>query len=169
MSHPSYLPTARGFDTSYGLLSGGHDHITQENPGQGCVPTVDLWDSRTCGPFQCPVRNGTYEPYLLNEAALAVVEAHDPADPLYLHFTPHMVHSPYELSPTFPDQFPSGVCGCSQRCTIQSMSNAIDSMIGNLTAALAAKGMDKNFVFIYSGDNGGVGSGTNWPFKGELH
>jgi hypothetical protein len=120
MSHPDYLPTSRGFDTSFGLLSGGHDHVTERNPGQGCRSSVDLWDSSSCGAAACPVSNGTYEPYLLNDHVMAIVQDHDTSVPLYLHYTPHMVHSPYELSPTNPSQFSTGsACGCSSRCTIQ--------------------------------------------------
>jgi len=47
------------------------------------------------------------------------------------------------------------------------MSNSIDSMVANLTAALEAKGMANNYVFVYVADNGGAPEGgTNWPWKG---
>ena len=57
--------------------------------------------------------------------------------------------------------------GCDARCTLQSMVNVLDSLVGNLTAALTAKGMMKNLVFVYSADNGGGPmDGSNYPYKG---
>ena len=41
--------------------------------------------------------------------------------------------------------------------------------MGNLTAALTAKGMMKNLVFVYSADNGGTDRGSNWPLRGSKH
>ena len=47
------------------------------------------------------------------------------------------------------------------------MVNVLDSLVGNLTAALTAKGMMKNLVFVYSADNGGGPmDGSNYPYKG---
>ena len=44
------------------------------------------------------------------------------------------------------------------------MVNVLDSLVGNLTAALTAKGMMKNLVFVYSADNGGGPmDGSNYP------
>jgi len=177
MSRHALLPISRGFESSIGVLSGGHDHITQRNPGQGCSswsPTkpsgpcnplkppdqadaaanncdggvVDYWQSEMtvsasppaqpcseasqleaprrcrqghpgeggCTATACPVPNGTFEPYSLNARALSIVEAHDASQPLYLHYTPHMVHTPLERSPTMPDEFLNGTrCGKPQR------------------------------------------------------
>ena len=81
---------------------------------------VDYWQSEQtghpgeggCTDAVCPVPNGTFEPYSLNARALSIVEAHDPSQPLYLHYTPHMVHTPLERSPTMPEQFLNGtLCG----------------------------------------------------------
>ena len=73
----------------------------QGHPGEGgCTATA------------CPVPNGTFEPYSLNARALSIVDAHDASQPLYLHYTPHMVHTPLERSPTMPDEFLNGTrCG----------------------------------------------------------
>ena len=39
---------------------------------------------------------------------------------------------------------------CDARCTLQSMVNVLDSLVGNLTAALTSKGMMDNLIFVYS-------------------
>eukprot|EP01051_Picozoa_sp_SAG22_P023339 SAG22_NODE_5980_length_922_cov_1.042527_1_plen_242_part_10 len=186
------------------MLSGGHDHVTQQARAcfTGCTPwtpdtpsrsclvdgipgpachgprgPVDFWQSELCSGTSCvpgctdtacPVPNGTFEPYTLNARAVSIVEAHNPAQPLYLHYTPHMVHSPLQRSPTMPSEFGNGSrCGCEERCTLQSMVSVLDSMLHNLTQALKARAMMDNLVLVFASDNGGgPKDGSNYPWKG---
>jgi len=51
------------------------------------------------------------------------------------------------------------------------MVSALDDAIGNVTAALSAKGLLDNSVIIFSTDNGGPANGfdmnhaCNWPLR----
>ena len=54
MSRHALLPISRGFDSSIGVLSGGHDHITQRNPGQGCSSWSPTKPSGPCNPLKPP-------------------------------------------------------------------------------------------------------------------
>ena len=41
-----------------------------------------------------------------------------------------------------------------------------DVFIGEMVELLKSKGMYANTLIVYSADNGGVGSGVNWPLRG---
>jgi arylsulfatase A-like enzyme len=41
--------------------------------------------------------------------------------------------------------------------------------IGKAVALLKSKAMYDNTLIMYSSDNGGVGPGNNYPFRGEKH
>ena len=63
----------------------------------------------------------------------------------------------------------------SKRRTFAGMLSAVDEGIGNVTAALKARGMLENTLFVFTSDNGGpilggdaVGA-RNWPLRGGKH
>ena len=64
---PEYLPCSRGFDSSFGFLSGAEDHFTQRGdndcrgPEYAHLGGIDYWN----GTGNCPAfgKNGTYNAY----------------------------------------------------------------------------------------------------------
>ena len=54
--------------------------------------------------------------------------------------------------------------------TYNAMTRVMDEGIGNVTAALKARGMWDDTLFVFSSDNGGwVGTtgSSNWPLRGS--
>lgn len=86
---------------------------------------------------------GTYEDYLFANRALDVVNKHDPTvAPLLLYYAPHVAHAPLQVPDDYLHKFSFIKDNYRQR--YHAMVNLIDDQIGNLTAALKAKGMWNN-------------------------
>ena len=137
----AHLPTARGFDSFLGFLSGAQSYTSS-----------DRW--RNEGPY-----NGTtYSSDLYGAAALSIVQEHTPPDgPLFIYLPWQAVHSPYNPVPGFDCEaeyppYPGVYAG---------MLNESDVYVGQLTAALKAKQYWDNTLVIYSSDNGGVAVDVN--------
>jgi len=86
------------------------------------------------------------------------LQEHDPKDPLYIHLCFQAVHTPYDTVPGDPTGN-----------VYHGMLWRADLYIGQLLAMLKAKGMWENTLVVYAADNGGVGSGINFPLRGEKH
>ena len=50
-------------------------------------------------------RYGGYEDSLFAQHVLRTVEQHDPQDPYFLFWAPHIVHTPLEVPPSFYAKF----------------------------------------------------------------
>ncbi|EDQ90947.1 uncharacterized protein MONBRDRAFT_891, partial [Monosiga brevicollis MX1] len=176
-SLPECLPVNRGFDTSFGYLSGEEDHMDQTTNGGQCNVT-DFWlDS---GP--AIRRNGTYSSFQYNDAIVDIIQQHAPEQPLMLYAALQNVHGPYEVPERYRAKFPADK-NCTEtgdnptsQCTrdfMLAMVNVLDDIVGNITRALKANGMWNNTVLVFSSDNGGAvpgapqhGSMNNHPLRG---
>ena len=84
---------------------------------------------------------------------LDVVSAHDASTPLFLMLSTHSIHEPYEVPNFYLNKF--SFVDIEVRQYYVAMVNHIDDVVGNLTAALKAKGMWANTLFVSTSDNGG--------------
>ena len=92
------LPINRGFDSHFGFLKGGEDHLTQTisdcgsdvvgAPGHSWVGR-DLW--RNHGPAWG--ENGTFSTLLYGPEAVKIVMAHKTSSPLFMCTCPAPQHS----------------------------------------------------------------------------
>ena len=90
--------------------------------------------------------------------AVQAVQNHDLSlGPLYVHLCFQAVHTPYNTAPGDPtgDEY-------------TGMLWRADIYVGQLVAVLKERGMWNNTLIVYAGDNGGVGSGNNFPLRGEV-
>ena len=107
------------------------------------------------GPTTC---TNEYSTDLWGSMAVQAVQNHDLAvGPLYVHLCFQAVHTPYNQAPGDPtgDEY-------------TGMLWRADIYVGQLVAVLRERGMWNNTLIVYAGDNGGVGSGNNFPLRGEV-
>ena len=107
---------------------------------------------------------------LFLEEVLAVINAHDAATPLFLSFTPHGVHSPLEVPAAFLSRF--AFISDPRRRAYAAMVAHADAMVGAVAAALKARGMWENTLWLTMADNGGPiylngsAGANNFPLRG---
>jgi arylsulfatase B len=183
MATPDHIPAGRGYDSSLGYLHHENDYWNQTVKAQTCrngsVFPVDLW--RTAAPafgannsWACSQANQepgcVYEDAKFTARVLEIINNHDPATPLFLFWAPHAVHVPLEVPSAYLAKF--AFIDDPRRQFYAAMVNYIDEAIGNVTAALAAKGMWNDTLLWLWADNGGPiqGNGAdganNWPLRG---
>ena len=170
-----YTPTFRGFDSFLGFYSGGEDYFKHESSG-GYDFRRD--PSPRCGKGCSQVMTdarGRYSTTVFTEEAVRVVSDHDPAlQPLFLYLAYQGVHAPAQVPQSYVDPYRKSIADTTRR-TFAGMLSAVDEGIGNVTAALAAKGMLNNTLIVFTSDNGGpttTGDGIgarNWPLRGGKH
>lgn len=143
-----------------------------------------------------------YEDDRIANFTLAQIAAHDPSTPLFMYLTWHNNHEPLEVPQAQLDKFqyvydncsamanggsPDKNNTCSQaymaradapyraccfRQFYSAMTNYVDMHIGQVAAALQAKGMWANTLFVVSSDNGGPiyrngsAGANNFPLRG---
>jgi arylsulfatase A-like enzyme len=160
------LPINRGFDSHFGFLKGGEDHLTQRSTDEG-VGFVDLW--RDDGPAFG--ENGTFSTYIYAREAIRVIDEHAQLNareaaatrtPLFLYLAWHAVHTPLEV----PSDRSVAPVHDGNRCraTMNALVEMLDEGVGNVTHALRRSGLWATSLVIFHADNGGwtqsLGMGT---------
>eukprot|EP00756_Hemistasia_phaeocysticola_P020231 Hpha_TRINITY_DN15709_c5_g11::TRINITY_DN15709_c5_g11_i1::g.37351::m.37351/K01135/ARSB; arylsulfatase B len=167
-------PTFRGFESFYGFYGGGEDYFTHVSGGAyDFHRDPQLKCNSSCRQIPSDVV-GQYSTTLFSEEAVNVVEAHDASSPLFLYLAYQAVHAPAEVPAKYKDKYNTSIADGKRR-TFAGMLSCADEGIGNVTAALKAKGMLDNTLIIFTTDNGGPVSGgdsvgaRNWPLRGGKH
>ena len=159
------LPINRGFDSHIGFLKGAEDHFDQRSNFDGYAKEfIDLWQDDGPEPNQL---NGTYSVERDVAQAVRIIDTHAfGRRPLYLHVMFQACHSPYQV----PDRFRNPAIHDLCRQTYHAMASAMDEGIGNISAALKARGVWEESLLVFSADNGAPtakGScGNNYPLRG---
>ncbi|XP_067935377.1 arylsulfatase B-like [Watersipora subatra] len=168
-------PLYRGFDSFYGYYLGAEDYVDHT-----AWATAGYWgfDYRD-GLAVDHSANGSYSTELFATRAEKIIANHNTSQPLFLFLPTQAVHSgdpvdsghnPLEAPKKYTDRFPH--ITDPNRKLFAGMVAALDDAIGNVTAALKARGMMENTVIIFSTDNGGPAAGfdmnhaNNWPLRG---
>lgn len=183
---PQWMPTSRGFDTSFGFLFGGEDQFNScsacanninapdgshfSNKSITCPANanlcnrkcpeeggVDLWIANES--FSAPAKgyNGTYTTYLWSEEAKRIIDESGP-DPFFMYLALHNVHQPVEAPPEMLEPFPSENYNSTNmdRRYYNAMHFSVDRVLANVTQALTQKGILNNTIIVVSTDNGGT-------------
>jgi arylsulfatase A-like enzyme len=147
----AYWPAQRGFDRFYGATVGEIDHFTHESHG---VP--DWYRDNT------PLKEEGYDNILFADEAVRVIEAHDPATPLFLYLAFTAPHTPYQAPQSYLDRF-ADIADPNARA-YAAMVSVVDDGVARVVAALEAKGMRDDTLILFHSDNGGV---VNSLFAGD--
>jgi arylsulfatase A-like enzyme len=167
---PKYGPLKSGYDEFWGLYGGGIDYFRH---GFGGRP--DLWDGET------PVEQAGYVTDLLADRTIETLDKRkSDGKPFFisLHFT--APHWPWEGNDTDgraeSDRLaanPGAGAGGIQHydggdlATYARMMKSMDDNIGRVLAKLAALGMDRDTIVVFTSDNGGERFSDTWPFTGK--
>eukprot|EP00118_Oscarella_pearsei_P025457 m.308219 g.308219 ORF g.308219 m.308219 type:complete len:548 (+) comp43581_c0_seq1:478-2121(+) len=161
-----HTPLGRGFDTTLGYFHHQNDYYT-ENTGDciGHGNVTDLW--MNTGPA-VHLKGTDYEENLFKEQVLKILEEHDASKPLFLYYGPHIAHEPLQVPDVYLQMF--HFIDDETRRRYHAMVTYLDDVVGNVTAAMEAKGMWNNTLMVVSTDNGGPtypgGGGNNYPLRG---
>lgn len=181
-----YLPSYRGFDYYYGLLTGAGDYFMgfsnfQRYWFQLMEATTPKCRKDTCIRIASEAQL-QYSTELFTRKAIAAVNRHADSKtdmPLFMFVSFQGVHYgglqpdqvPQFYVAPYLETLPSG-----KRRQFAGMLSAVDSGIGNITEVLNARGFtDENTLIILTTDNGGpVETGDacgsrNTPFRGGKH
>ena len=139
-----YWPQNRGFDHFYGNLVGEVDYFTKERGG--------IVDWQRDGVF---LREDGYYTTLIGNEAVATIERHDPANPLFLYVASLAPHSPLEAPQADIDAYAS-VFDDAEKRAYAAMISLVDVQVGRIVAALQDKGMRENTLILFTTDNGGL-------------
>ncbi len=148
----TYWPLERGFDHHYGPLLGEIDYFTHEQHG-----VLDWFrDGRA-------IKEPGYSTTLLGDAAVRLIESHNPNVPLFLDLAFNAPHAPYQAPAADLDRYRT-IADPARRAYAAQVT-AMDSEIGRVVKALDANGMRDNTLILFQSDNGGT---RNPLFSGEV-
>lgn len=150
-------PTHRGFDSFYGLYAGMGDYYRHTNFGGYDWRDNDDLDRSA---------DGKYATTLMRDRAVKIIEAHDPAESLFLWMTFTNVHIPLQIPRSYYDLYPDIP---NPRRAYLALMTVMDDAIGDVIDSLKTKGMWEDTLFVFSSDNGGEngGASSNHPLRGS--
>eukprot|EP00045_Choanoeca_perplexa_P006606 m.57043 g.57043 ORF g.57043 m.57043 type:complete len:630 (+) comp13701_c0_seq3:2-1891(+) len=147
------LAVNNGFDEYYGYLGGAQSYTSS-----------DRWSNTI------PNNETTYSSKLYGEKAIDAVMNHHTDTPFFMYLAWQAVHTPYDQVPGWNKaEYCHGYTEQTHDSTYCGMLWDSDVYMGRLRAALEQKGMWDNTLIVFASDNGGVGSGINYPLRGEKH
>ena len=157
---PHYHPLKSGYQQFHGSLSGGIDYFAHTGP----TGTHDLWQG------EMEVHSDEYFTDFVSHKAVEFIDAQTTAQPFMLsvHYT--APHWPWE---TRDDRDESQRIGGAIRhldggsiATYRRMIHHMDEGIGQILAALEARGLADDTLVVFTSDNGGERFSDVWPFVG---
>jgi len=147
---------------------------------------IDLWN--TNHPAK-NLNNTEYEEYLFRDHVQSIIQNHNPTNPLFLVYAPHVIHCPLQVPKDVLDKFSwmeddegrchvqtsyiypnfTGPYKCRQ--TYHAMVNLLDGVIGQIINSLHQKDMWDDTLIVLSSDNGGPivleeSAANNHPLRG---
>jgi arylsulfatase A-like enzyme len=138
----AYQPTQRGFDHQYGHFFGAIDYFEHARDRKPDWYRNDQ-----------PLKEEGYTTHLIAREACRLIQAQPADKPLFLYVPFNGVHAPYQVPPTYLQPYQALP---TARRTLAGMLAAVDEAVGQIVAALKARGLDQNTLILCSSDNGGV-------------
>ena len=142
-ANEKFLPTNRGFETSYGHLTGGIGYFDHTAAGR-----LD-WHRNE----KSLVEEG-YSTELIANEAISIIENKDKNRPLFLYIAFNAPHTPIQAPDKNIESF-SYLEDKKDRVYAANV-NALDHEIGRIIKAIESKGILKETIIIFFSDNGPV-------------
>ena len=140
-----FWPRQRGFDYHYGSMVGEVDYFTHSSGN------IRDWYRN-----DKPVKEQGYVTQLSGRDAVAQIEGHDAAKPLFMYLAFTAPHAPYQAPKEYVERY-KHIADPTRR-TYAAMITSMDDEIGKVVAALERKKMRDNTLIVFISDNGGTRS-----------
>lgn len=153
-----FHPTKRGFDEFYGFRGGARDYF----PYKSTPREVQNKLEEGFGHFQ---EHDGYLTDVLADKAVQFMEKNQD-EPFFIFLSFNAVHTPMHAKKEDLAQFPN-LKGHRQK--VAAMTLALDRASGQVLDKLAALGLDKNTLVVFTNDNGGPtdkNASSNYPLSG---
>ena len=177
---PRYLPTARGFDSFIGYLSGENYYWSKHNPDHDLFTDFMYSDKDCYTPYEQDDLH-TYSTFLYRDKAISIINDHNETDSsLFIYLAWQAVHDPFMdkshyqngipkeyLGDGVYDKIREEVVGHKRRQYAMALS-LLDDAVGDIVDTLDDKGMLNTTYIIFTSDNGGcyIAGGKNGPLRG---
>lgn len=153
-----FLPTDQGFDEFFGLPY-SNDMWPYNDPttkaGQWKFPRLPILRGTTVVGEIKTMSDQADVCRQLTEASIAFIRAHR-AGPFFLYLPHVFVHHPHAARPAF----------MTGEDALQGQVREVDWSLGQILDCLAAEGLDKNTLVLFTSDNGGARGSSNAPLRG---
>ena len=175
---PRYLPTARGFDTFVGFLSGNNYYHSKRNPVN--PKFIDFLEAnQSCYSPYVRQNMHNYSTHFYGHRAIQLINEHDKGKPLFLFLPFQAVHDPFQdivqqrdiastfVTDTMREQIETTVVGTKRKQVAYALA-VLDSTVEKIKQALVDNAMMDNSYIIFASDNGGchTAGGKNGPLRG---
>ncbi len=143
LSETDSWPTAKGFDSFYGMLGGWIDFYTHVFANR-----LD-WQRNGVSVYE-----EGHSTDLMTDEAIRLIRSQDAAEPFLLYLAYNAPHSPLQHPPSYSglNSYPE----TSDRSVYAEMMTHMDAAIGRVLGALEEQGILENTIVVFSGDNGGA-------------
>ena len=153
-AYKKFLPRARGFDHTYGHVNGAIDYFTHERDGG-----LD-WNRDGVS-----LREDGYSTFLLGAETIRLIKQRDRARPFFHYLPFNAPHAPLQAPPDYIDRYAN--IKDERRRRYAAMTEAMDTTVGKVLAALDEEGIADDTLVLFFSDNGGpIAQGaTNTPLR----
>ena len=153
----AYLPNERGWEHSYGSLTGGLDHYSHNSDVLMGVP-----DWHRNGE---PVEEEGHTTDLYTQEALRLISDRDRTKPFLLYLAWNAPHTPLQAPEEYLEQYAR--IDDEVRRTYGAMVTQLDDSVAAVIDALEREGLREDTLVIWSSDNGGTvaGGADNSPLR----
>jgi arylsulfatase A-like enzyme len=162
---PDRTPTAQGFDTFYGFLSGAHAYTPRSDRAQpGRADGFGGGQTILRGTVTEPMPAHLTEAFA--EEAVRFIEANR-SRPFFVYLPFNAVHSPMEATPEYLARF-AHVTDPLRRTHLAQLA-ALDDAVGRVVKTVDDAGLGRRTLILFTSDNGGPTQETtssNRPLKG---
>ena len=188
------IPVNKGYNTSFGYLSHANTYYNFNEWSQPCInkngtgfQINDLWENNS--PAYGKNISNIYEEFVFYDMVSDLIDNYgnnQSSKPFFIMYSMHLTHEPNQIPKEYLNIFNNDEDMCSDndpfiypgyndtipcRSVLQSMTNLMDNIVGNITNKLKNTGLWNNTLVVFSGDNGGCYylnycSGNNYPLRG---